>query len=63
MVAERLANPRLLLQEAEPSTAKYSANDRELLAIYESVKYFRHMLESRHFTIMPDRKTLSFATQ
>jgi hypothetical protein len=33
---------------------KYSTYDRELLAIYEAVKHFRHMLEVRHFTIFMD---------
>lgn len=40
---------------------KYSPYDRELLAIYESIKYFRHMLEARHFTIYTDHKPLCFA--
>jgi len=40
---------------------KYSAYDRELLAIYEVMKYFRHMLEARHFTILTDHKPLAFA--
>jgi len=33
----------------------------ELLAIYEAVRYFRHMLEAQHFTILSDHKTLTFA--
>lgn len=40
---------------------KYSPYDRELLAIYESVKYFRHMLEARDFVIYTDHKPLTFA--
>ena len=40
---------------------KYSAYDRELLAIYEAVRYFRHMLEARHFTILTDHTPLTFA--
>jgi cleavage and polyadenylation specificity factor subunit 1 len=32
---------------------KYSAYDRELLAVYDAVKNFRHMLEARHFVIFP----------
>lgn len=40
---------------------KYSPYDRELLAIYESIKYFRHMLEARDFTIYTDHKPLCFA--
>lgn len=40
---------------------KYSPYDRELLAVYEAVKYFRHMVEARNFTIYTDHKPLSFA--
>lgn len=40
---------------------KYSAYDRELLAIYESVKHFRFMIEGRHFVIYTDHKPLTFA--
>jgi hypothetical protein len=40
---------------------KYSAYDRELLAIYEAVKHFRHMLEARHFVIFTDHKPLAYA--
>lgn len=39
----------------------YSAFDRELLAIYKSVKHFRHLLEGRHFVIFTDHKPLIFA--
>ena len=47
------------------STAKvkYGAYDRELLAIYKSVKHFRHMIEGRNFTIYTDHKPLIFAFQ
>lgn len=44
-----------------PSQKKYSPYDRELLAIYEAIKYFRHMVEARHFVIYTDHKPLSFA--
>lgn len=40
---------------------KYSAYDRELYAIYSSVKRFRHMLEGRHFVIFTDHKPITFA--
>jgi len=40
---------------------KYSAYDRELVAIYEAVKHFRHMLEVRHFVIFTDHKPLTYA--
>lgn len=44
-----------------PPQTKYSPYDRELLAIYEAVKYFRHMLEARHFIVYTDHKPISFA--
>ena len=44
-----------------PAQQKYSAYDTELLAIYEAVRYFRHILEARHFTILTDHKPLTFA--
>lgn len=39
----------------------YSPYDRELLAAYQSVKYFRFMLEARQFTLFTDHKPLIFA--
>lgn len=39
----------------------YSAYDRELLAIYEGVKHYRHMVEGRHFVIFTDHKPITFA--
>lgn len=40
---------------------KYSPYDRELLAVYEAIKYFRHMVEARAFAIFTDHKPLTFA--
>jgi len=40
---------------------KYSAYDRELLAIYEAVKHFRHMLEEWNIMIFTDHKPLTYA--
>lgn len=37
---------------------KYSAYDRELLAIYESVKYFRFMVEAKPFFVLTDHKPI-----
>ena len=48
-------------RKLSPAQQKYSAYDRELLAIYEAVRYFRHMLEAWHFTILTDHKPLTFA--
>ena len=42
---------------------KYGAYDRELLAMYKSVKHFRHMVEGRTFTIYTDHKPLIYAFQ
>lgn len=41
--------------------AKYSAYDRELLAAYKGIKYFRYHLEGRNFTLFTDHKPLVFA--
>lgn len=48
-------------KKLSPSQRKYSPYDRELLAVYESIKYFRHMLEATHFTIYTDHKPLCYA--
>lgn len=40
---------------------KYAAYDRELLAIYLTIKHFRHMLEGRHFVIFTDHKPITYA--
>ncbi|CAG4937253.1 unnamed protein product [Parnassius apollo] len=37
---------------------KYSPYDRELLAIYESIKYFRYMVELKPFTVFTDHKPI-----
>ena len=44
--------PLVFSRKLSPAQQKYSAYDREPLANYESVKYFRHMLESRQFTVL-----------
>lgn len=41
----------------------YSAYDRELLAVYESIKHFRFMVEGRHFVIYTDHKPITYAFQ
>ena len=40
---------------------KYSAFDRELLAIYLAIKHWRHFLEGRAFHVLTDQKPLTFA--
>lgn len=44
-----------------PSQQKYSPYDCELLAIYEVIKYFRHMVEATNFVVYTDHKPLCFA--
>lgn len=40
---------------------KYSTYDRELLAVYAAIKFFRHLLEAKEFSIFTDHKPLIFA--
>lgn len=44
-----------------PTEQKYSTYDRELLAIYASIKHFQCILEARNFTIFTDHKPIVFA--
>jgi cleavage and polyadenylation specificity factor subunit 1 len=46
-----------------PAQQKYSPYDRELLAVCEAIKYFRHMVEGRPFVIFTDHKPLTYAFQ
>ncbi|CAF4935385.1 unnamed protein product [Pieris macdunnoughi] len=64
--AALLAHPDMdakLARKLSPSQKKYSPYDRELLAIYESIKHFRHLVEARHFTVFTDHKPICFAFQ
>ena len=45
----------------DKAQTKYSTFDRELLAIFLTIKHFRHMLEGRDFTIYTDHKPLTSA--
>ena len=44
----------------DASDVAYSAFDRELLAVYATIKHFRHNLEGRNFFINTDHKPLTF---
>ena len=48
-------------RKLSPTQVKYSAFDRELLACYEAIRHFRHLLEGRHFHLLTDHKPLTFA--
>lgn len=43
------------------SQKKYCTYDKELLAIYSSIVYFRDMVEGRNFTVYTDHKPLTYA--
>ena len=46
-----------------PAETKYSTFDRELLAVYLSIKHFQYFVEGRDFYIFTDHKPLTFALQ
>ncbi|KAJ8710566.1 hypothetical protein PYW08_009081 [Mythimna loreyi] len=48
-------------RKLSPSQKKYSPYDRELLAIYEAIRYFRFMVEARVFHVTTDHKPLTYA--
>ena len=48
-------------KKLSPAERKYSTFDRELLAVYRAIRYFRHMLEARTFCVYTDHKPLTFA--
>ena len=43
-----------------PAETLYSAFDRELLAVYATIRHFRHSLEGRYFFVNTDHKPLTF---
>ena len=45
----------------KPAETRYSAYDRELLAIYLAVKHFRYFVEGRQFCVVTDHKPLTYA--
>lgn len=48
-------------RKLSPAEQRYSAYDRELLAAFASVKYFRHLVEGRQFILFTDHKPLIHA--
>ena len=43
-------------KKLKPAESRYSAFDRELLAVYLAIKHFRHFLEARPFQVLTDHK-------
>jgi cleavage and polyadenylation specificity factor subunit 1 len=66
MLQQRVDNasepPAFFSKKLNPAEQKYSAYDRQLLAVYEAVKHFRHILEARRFVIT-DHKPITYAFQ
>ena len=48
-------------QRLKPQETRYSTFGRELLAVYLTIRHFRHFLEGREFTIYTDHKPLTYA--
>ena len=48
-------------KKLSPAEARYIAFDRELLAVYATVRNFRHNLEGRDFFVNTDHKPLTYA--
>ena len=48
-------------KKLQPAEQKYSTFGRELLAIYLSIRHFRHLLEGRDFEILTDHKPITYA--
>lgn len=48
-------------RKLSPAERRYSTYDRELLAIYCTIKHFYYMLEGRQFSCYTDHKPLTFA--
>ena len=48
-------------RKLRPAELRYSAFDRELLAVYFAVKHYQHFVEGREFYVLTDHKPLTFA--
>lgn len=57
-LAQYVAVDRLLLQKAHPGVEV-----RGVLPIYEAVKHFQHMIQSRHFFILTENMPIIFTFQ
>jgi hypothetical protein len=63
VLQQRAKNASQPLAFFSKNSTRPSTYNRELLAIYEAVKHFRHMLEARHFIIFTDHKPIIYAFQ
>ncbi|GFT56041.1 retrovirus-related Pol polyprotein from transposon 17.6 [Trichonephila clavipes] len=60
-VVDSELQPLAFSRKLTSSEKSYSAYDRELLAIYSTIRHFRYMLEARDFTVFTDHKPLTYA--
>lgn len=61
LVADRLRPLSFFSRKLSSPGQKYSAFDKELLAVYLAIRYFRHYLEASEFIIYTDYKPLTYA--
>ena len=47
-------------KKLSPAKTRYSAFDHELLAVYATIRHFRHNLEGRNFFVKTDHKPLPY---
>ena len=48
-------------RKLNPAESRYSTYDQELLAIYLSIRHFRHFIEGRVFHVVTDHKPLTYS--
>ena len=60
-VKDRWCPVAFFSKKLKTAEQKYSAFDRELLAIYLAIKHWRHFLEGRTFHVLTDQRPLTFA--
>ena len=48
-------------KQLQAAQKRYSTFDRELLAMYQAIKHFRHFVEGRQFMVFTDHKPLTHA--
>ena len=48
------------VKKLTPAETRYSAFDRELLAVYATIRHFRHNLEGCYFFVNTDHEPLTF---
>ena len=54
------SHSHFLAKKLSPAVTRYSAFDRELLAVYATIRHFRHNLEGRNFFVNTDHKPLTY---